>query len=335
MARLVSQAKMGYYATPTGLFSAIFSYLKPVKHPVTILDPCAGEGEVLLKLKHYLGEDFTTTYGIELDKRRGFKAKEMLDHAIVGDFFQTTISNAAFSLIYLNPPYDIDSDSDTVGERTEKKFLTDSLKYLTPGGVLIYVVPFHVLAINRIADIIAYRLESVQVFKFPEDEYNFKQIVLFGIKKKESYRDEELANHLKELGTNDKLIPTIKPTEHPIYELPESKRKIIFRNNYPSDEELIRDIKSIGFHQDTLNKLYRPTIVKRPILPLRRGHLVTLLASGLINGVFEKDGKKVLLKGKTEKKTEKIKTEDETIYRDKIVSIIYGINEDGKLFKVS
>ena len=46
----------------------------------------------------------------------------------------------SMGLLFLNPPYDTEE-----GERVEMKFLKHSLKWLCPDGVLIFIVPEHIL----------------------------------------------------------------------------------------------------------------------------------------------------------------------------------------------
>lgn len=66
---------------------------------------------------------------------------------------------AAFSLLYLNPPYDWDAveqeeqeDNETPSSRKnrlEYNFLRESYSKLQPGGVLVYVIPHKILGVER------------------------------------------------------------------------------------------------------------------------------------------------------------------------------------------
>ena len=102
--RLAAQAKMGYYPTPPSVVSLLADILiRNGKGNIKLLDPCAGEGSAVKQIGETLSAE---TYGIELDTERGKIAKENLNQCLVTDYIATRISNHAFSLLYLNPPYD-------------------------------------------------------------------------------------------------------------------------------------------------------------------------------------------------------------------------------------
>ena len=66
------------------------------------------------------------------------------------------------------------------------------MKYLTTGGVLVYLIPLHRLD-GTLARMLSYRFEKIRVYKFPESLYKqFRQIVLFGTLKKSPSTDENI-----------------------------------------------------------------------------------------------------------------------------------------------
>ncbi|MBW1987600.1 MAG: hypothetical protein JRI50_10345 [Deltaproteobacteria bacterium] len=84
MARLASQAKMGYYPTPPGVVEHVKTGLVlPGPGLYRLLDTCCGEGEALAQLA--AGLSGVTTYGIELDENRVKAASQNLDHVVWGD----------------------------------------------------------------------------------------------------------------------------------------------------------------------------------------------------------------------------------------------------------
>ena len=134
--RLAAQAKMGYYPTPPSVVPLIKDFLiRSGKGNIRLLDPCAGEGTALKQIGETLSAE---TYGIELDTERGRIAKENLTQCLITDYMATRISNQAFSLLYLNPPYDwaIKNDEVSTSERYERTFLRNTIRYLIPNGVL-------------------------------------------------------------------------------------------------------------------------------------------------------------------------------------------------------
>lgn len=67
MARIASQAKMGYYPTPPPVVEHIKSALSLSSlGPFRFLDTCCGEGEALRLLAAGFGPA-VETYGVELD----------------------------------------------------------------------------------------------------------------------------------------------------------------------------------------------------------------------------------------------------------------------------
>ena len=132
--RFAAQAKMGYYPTPEDVTPIIAKYLKRKREGlIRILDPCAGMGTAV----KYIGEGLNAeTYGIEVDLNRGNQAKEVLTRCLVTDYQNTRISHGAFSLLWLNPPYDWAARNSDIekSERYERTFLRDCISYLRPQG---------------------------------------------------------------------------------------------------------------------------------------------------------------------------------------------------------
>jgi len=115
------------------------------------------------------------------------------------DYENSRISNRAFSLLYLNPPYDwsIRNDEVSASERHERTFLRDTICYLIPQARLD----------KTIAKILAYRFGDVRVFRFPDEEYkSFKQVVIFGVLKKKPELDDRLIQYLTEVGESQAII---------------------------------------------------------------------------------------------------------------------------------
>lgn len=111
MARIASQSKGGFYATPEGQMSLILPHLriKEGEGYLNLFDPCAGEGEALKQIGEYLTfveQNLSIkTYGVELEETRFYKAKEVLDH-LIHDGYENVRTEANFNAVWLNPPYD-------------------------------------------------------------------------------------------------------------------------------------------------------------------------------------------------------------------------------------
>jgi len=342
--RLAAQAKMGYYPTPPMVVSLITGILvRNGPGKIRIFDPCAGEGHALKELKDSLQCE---SYGIEPDTHRGKIAKKNLTRCLITDYENSRISNRAFSLLYLNPPYDwnIRNDELETSQRHERTFLRDTICYLMPAGVLVYLISQSRLD-KTIAKILAYRFGDVRVFRFPDEEYkSFKQVVIFGVLKKKPELDARLIEYLTQVGESKAIIHSIENANCD-YAVPCSAaiKNFLFRTIHIDPAELEVEIKKYGLNAH-INQMVSPMSLTekiKPIMPLRHGHLAQLLACGMMNGVvFDKDGgNPLVVKGITRKEVEtRIEKDDgknRIIETDKIVITINAINQEGELITIT
>ena len=101
--RLSGQALMGYYPTPETVTALIRERLDFPGTPFAVLDPCAGCGTALAQS---VAGTQARTYGIEPYQGRAEIARANLDNVLESTLEEARISHAAFSLLWLNPPYD-------------------------------------------------------------------------------------------------------------------------------------------------------------------------------------------------------------------------------------
>ena len=142
--RLAAQAKGGFYPTPIRVIELILQLIAPQRaslgrgaapQTLRLLDPCCGAGEALSVVARELRRHtrlVVETFGVELHQERSSVAEQTLGHVLATDIFRCSIANRAFSLLWLNPPYDHDSED----KRTEHSFLTQCSRYLAPDGLL-------------------------------------------------------------------------------------------------------------------------------------------------------------------------------------------------------
>lgn len=293
--RLMARIKMGYFPTPISVVERIKSFIR-FTDDNTILDPCCGEGDALQKLAEGSG---ARTYGIEIDAYRAEEAKTKLDYVLKCGYEQTRISNGAFSCLFLNPPYDWETE-DEGNERKEKLFLKETIKYLQPGGLLIYIIPQNRLDKN-IAKILAYRFEKFLIYKFPTEEFEeFKQVVLFTVKKKDNSMDEEALNKLVQVPVIS--LKELSAKDEPVYDLPTSKSVALFKSLVIDEKELVKEVNGSSLWEK-FRELARieERKMERPPLPLHTGHLGLLLANGCLDGIVGEGEDKHIVKGKVEK----------------------------------
>ena len=180
MARFQSQAKMQYYPTPPAIAEAIArSLIRSAPGLIRAIDPACGEGTALCLATGLLG-DPVERYGIELNQERAEVARGVLTRILRTDIRSTRVANDAFGLLFLNPPYDFDIPAlDEAAQRLELYFLQAAVRYLAVGGILVYLIPDRRLN-SKIANLLAYHFERIQVFRFPGEAYSpYQQIVLF------------------------------------------------------------------------------------------------------------------------------------------------------------
>ena len=342
--RLAAQAKMGYYPTPSLVVSLVSGILiRNSPGNIRILDPCAGEGTAVKEIAEFLEGE---SYGIELDAYRGKIAKENLTRCLITDYESTRISNQAFSVLYLNPPYDwtIKNDEVSASERYERTFLRNTIRYLIAGGVLVFLIPKSRLD-KSISKILAYRFGDIRVFRFPNEEYeSFKQIVIFGVLKRNAKPDAGITSYLTNVGQGQAIIPSIENANCEYRVPPSPKMKeFLFRTFQIDPEDLETEIRKHGLKGKIMTQVSPVSLSERikPIMPLRHGHLAQLLACGMMNGVvFDNDDQNPLLvKGITRKvvetRTEHENGNEKIIEKDRIVITINAINQKGKLITIT
>lgn len=225
MARLESVAVAGYYPTPPHLVPRIARMVRP--EPVgefSLLDPCAGDGEAICALARELFDEETRrasnvhVYACELERSR-FEALERCRgnvvpygrfHALHGDAFRAQWGTRRVygeprrgaSLLYLNPPYDLDP----VHGRLEERFLARFVEALSEGGVLLFVVPFYALAAS--ARTIATHFSDVRCFRFPTEDFGaYKQVVLVATKRSLLEPDPRVVERVEEWAADSESIP--------------------------------------------------------------------------------------------------------------------------------
>jgi 16S rRNA G966 N2-methylase RsmD len=195
MTRLANIEKAGYFPLPPSVTALIPTYIA-APHDGRIQDPCAGAGVALVTLAETLNIE---PFGVELHEERAQEARALVQKVaarqltqsrsaqlsdqtrILNDSYLNLVtSKNGYNLLYLNPPYDWDNEDG----RLEYQWLWKTRPWLQPGGLMVYVVPRHILKMRKAAKYIASHYDQVRVYRFPDGEYErFKQIVLFGVRR--------------------------------------------------------------------------------------------------------------------------------------------------------
>ena len=347
--RLAAQAKGGYYPTPDRVVDLVADlihtptgYYYRDRETLRILDPCCGAGDALQRLVEGLsrpnapvsgtGQALSIeTYGIELHRDRAQEAEARLDHVLAADLFATSIANGAFGLLFLNPPYDYDSED----KRTEHAFLTQTTRYLADDGLLVFIVPRQRLAVS--ARYLSTHYGRIQCWAFPDPERQvFDQVVLFGYRKADPVPDALAESMVLEWAVGEpEPLRSHAYTEFTPSTTP--KGDILFTTRTVDPVAAAAEARRSGLWASTeiTDTLWPASDNRtRPLMPLRRGHMAMLVAAGFLNNlVLEADGRRILVKGRTSKEMEMVEDAPEKeVHREKLNTTVVALDlDDGRI----
>ncbi len=294
MARLASQEKGGFYPLPETVTEIIATHIKG-PYGGRILDPCCGEGVALVTLARELGLE---PYGVELNINRAQASTGQVNELLIergiepelrvihGDYKLTlNTTQNGYNCLYLNPPYDTDRDAG----RLEYKWLVQTRPYLQAGGLLIMVIPQSVLGFRKMANYLSGWFHDTTIYRFPSPEYDrFKQIVVIATRNTKPVPPQyEEVQRLRDLAQSS--LPIIKPalTTTTLPKLVVSKERFSFLSNYVDPKEAMQQAVNSGIRKsdDWATHLAPATLSGgvAPLMPLKVGHLVGLIAAGFLN----------------------------------------------------
>ena len=288
--RLAGKLKCGFYPLPLTEAEAIKNCLEFPLTRFSALDPCIGDGVAFalitadtkaLRLRHRAWMPIEPSK-LEVWSTASFK----------GVALTSTVRRILVSLLYLNPPYDFESDEGS-SQRTERTFLQHTYRWLKPSGVLVLVIPK-----TRIVDctqILASQFKELRIRRLTApDSVRFDQVVVFGIRRtrreRERLLDREIQERrqlLTELSRNSSELQVLSTEPELKYAVPESAPLVLVYKGLPLDE--IEDLlpKSSAYRQ--ANRLLfgrQGAIEGRPLTPLHGGHIGLLCTAGMLNGIF-------------------------------------------------
>jgi predicted RNA methylase len=305
--RLEAQAKAGSYPTPAKVVDMIKTWIgEKTPGPRRLLDPCCGTGDPAAQIAAAAGCD---AYGVEINTDRAKTAKNLLSKVVAGNLFSVRARPGAFSILYLNPPYDFDAEDG----RTELSFLKHTLPYLTSRGLLLFVVP-HRRITTRIARVLSAYFEDLKVRKFPDAEFQaFGQIVIAGFKKARAEINGDVLASLTQIQSMD--LPEINRKEFS-FTVPAVGRDFFIQSSEFGPDELSEELKESSLWKEPALGLLeedgqtRPA--SQPLMPPRKAHLAMLIAAGLINNqILEANGKRLLIKGISKKVIDRFEEDTE------------------------
>ena len=315
MARAKSKLAQGYFKTPVseaeriGNVVALYPYRFVMGYPTRasdmehyrgihrVLDPCAGTGEAASIMAHrgamsglrevgFMAEPAKVlTYGVEVNRPRATEARRHLNRVIEGDLAMAEISKDLATVLYLNPPYDDDSEF----RRLEHSFLLRTTPYLRTEGLLAFIIPRRRLEVS--ADYLARNYKDFTFWTFDEDEYPvFKQIVLLARKRPypadyEAEVEEE-RDRLVEWARGTDLVepPTDRVTVRATEEEQAGKITVTFGKRRFNVDAALQEVRANGI---TASEAYgelvwpeRGEAAAKPLMAPRKSHLTLLLMGG-------------------------------------------------------
>ncbi|MYL35457.1 hypothetical protein GLW08_20350 [Pontibacillus yanchengensis] len=339
MARIASQSKGGFYATPLTEIEKVLPHMQFEQEDdeslFNIIDPCAGEGEALERFMNQgiRQQADIMAYGVELEESRAKTASTILDYTL-NESYSNVRTERKFGMMWLNPPYD-----EIFNERTELRFLrtltSKSKGLLIDEGLLCFCVPQYVLGVC--ANVLAGRFHDVKVYRFSDEEYpTFKQVILFA-KFGKAKRDErkDTLKHLRDIAQQGpEALATLDEMEES-FMIPSSKDQVnVFRAGKLNPEELKQDLQQSAAFLEFDKKVTPQSTqssMQNPLLPLKHSHAGIAVASGAIGGNM---GNHIVV-GVTKQLTEKEEQKDEESNRSKEIytkhhkSIVRVFTQDG------
>jgi len=285
--RLMASVKMGYYPTDKEHLKFIAQSIEfPKGITVNLLDPCCGCGLALQTLAH---KHECNTYGVELDQYRAEEAITRLNRVGFGSYFHSRISQEAFHLMLLNPPYLSVMTERGSNVRSEKRFLIDCLGHLMYGGLIIYIIPYYRLS-GDVCRVLCDNFDDLSLWKFKGNEFKkFKQVAVMGLRCKRR-NGSKMAQEIASLALKPDKLRELSELPKNRYRLPETEVKVnTFKGAQFNVYEMAEQLKRSNSFSKLFKKNKLDSNNKRPLLPLNLGQVGLVGGSGLINGLVECD----------------------------------------------
>lgn len=356
-------SKLGYYPTPPAVTEMIADrvgtlvcHTIPARHErpeqtgIRILDPCCGEGVAVARFgerlldranmrKQRVPEENLRVYGIELHRERASEARKRLFHVWNADIDNMRIRARSVEYLWLNPPYDWTPDVDGDGSsRLESRFLHQTTWALKAKGILIYIIPAHVLAHD--ARYLVRNYENIRAYRMPDEEYaDYGQIVVVANRRETQEdidRNDAVVARLTRMSRDPQLIQILEAGPgQTIWEETGGPGAVPARMVAHSPQEIAAAMAQEGvWNTREIRQMLDPEIDHtriRPIQPLPEGHAAMVAANSMMDNIIIQDpaGQQdpIVLRGFFRKETrETNRTETQLTRTDFFESNIRALN---------
>ena len=336
--------KMGYYPTDEPVIEAIQSYITPAPNRARLFDPCAGEGLAASLLGKELNCE---TWGVELSPERAAKAEQVLDKVYQAPWQACFLTDESISCLFLNPPYEYDRFDDQ--KRLELEFLKTTTSKLARGGLLIYIIPQRILGMPEVVRWVVGHYENIRIFRFPDGLFDkFQQVVVFATRRT-VYKAPMESEFGAIMALANQPMEPLMPVPQPLYELlpapirGANSRPVVFKRMDWEPEEVVEATQKLGVQTtaewlDLIQPSRALAQLTQPVMPLKKGHVAMLMASGMMGTVrlTDEEGRPMLIKGRVVKvveKTEEADSKDLNVvvetYKDRFVTTVAVLKQDG------
>jgi SAM-dependent methyltransferase len=320
--RLAGRKRLGFYPLPLPEAERIRRFLAlPDKH-CCALDPCVGDGGAFSEIT---SSNRVLRYGVELDAGRADQARNKGIEVIHGNCFDVQCPVESFSLIYLNPPYDLEI-GEQKSQRMERLFLEHVYRWLKPGGVLVMVIPARY--IQDCSQILAHQFREVRIHRLKEPEsVKYKQVVVMGVRRTRAERDRvqdaEITRarmQFESLATDPERVSPLPAEPEQLYAIPPGEPMRMAYRGLPLDQ--VEDLlpRSSAYRQASPILIAQQSDVGgRPLTPLHGGHVGLLCTAGMLNGIFGEGETRHIAHWQSVKLVDKSEEEEDgkTIIREK------------------
>lgn len=197
------------------------------------------------------------------------------------------------SILYLNPPYDIDPEY----ARAEHRWLVHWTDALQAGGILVWIVPHDIM--HHSAEHLARHFDQAAAYRFPSADFQgYRQCVLFARKRATplpvtfAVQDDVIARQVRAWAADATAMPVLVHAAEPIFTAP---GKGGFKSFVMGDADVAGALRTLGAMRATDASQYRSLGLDQSIddlfnrvypvaMPLRTGHVAQALAAGVLNG---------------------------------------------------
>jgi Uncharacterised methyltransferase family (DUF6094) len=312
---LANLANSAFVRTPPALAERIARCLLsfPQDKPTTILDPTAGEGDLLVPCRDI---PQARLYGVEISAERTAVARARLPQAelVPCAFEGVSIPKESMSLVLANPPYFFQD-----GKRAEYRILADAGTLLVPGGVLVAIIPARSAWDGTMISHWCRWYDRVRVWKFPdraspEDESAFEdytQLCVVGLRRAEprdpipaeSRRLQGYRYHASSVSTSGRSSSRTRagweqgtpPPELPVlpipdpYSVPESLAHPHIVVRHADESMLLAALERTGAHLSptwqAATEWREEGLRELPVMPLSgEAHVAAEVLTGLLDG---------------------------------------------------